>query len=97
MTLETLQHIRRWHVGHRATHPVDYHLWDLMLMLWMAGCIGWLPVFACGALWMAPLCVLGMSAPDLYTSWRLREHRLRRVRCDWVSAVSLPRGPDVRR
>jgi hypothetical protein len=97
MTVDELHHIKRWHVGHRSTHPVEYHLWDLMLMLWMAGWIGWLPAFACDALWMAPLCVIAMSAPDLYTAWRQRAHRLQRLRCDWLCAASLPRGPDVRR
>ena len=95
MTVDDLHHIKRWHVSHRRTHPVEYHLWESVLMLWMAGCIGWLPAFACDALWMAPLCLLGMSAPDLYTAWRIRAHRLGRLRCDWLA--SLPRGPDIRR
>lgn len=100
MTLDEMHQIRQWHVGHRRTHPVETHLWDMMLMLWVAGCIGWLPSFAIGALWTVPLCLFAMCAPDLYTAWRARAHRLQRLRCDWLCATvrrSLPGGPDVRR
>ncbi|MBA2962396.1 MULTISPECIES: hypothetical protein [Ramlibacter] len=98
MTLIELQHIKQWHVGHRASHPVEYHLWDTMLMLWLAGWIGWLPAFAFDELWTVPLCVFAISAPDVYTAWRARAHRRQRLRCDWLCAAprSLPRGPDVR-
>lgn len=100
MTLDELHQIRQWHVGHRRTHPVETHLWEMMLMLWVAGWIGWLPTFAFDALWTAPLCLLAMCAPDVYTAWRARAHRMRQLRCDWLCATvrrSLPRGPDVRR
>jgi hypothetical protein len=98
MKLDDLQRIKVWHVGHRATHPVEYHLWDMMLMLWMAGWIGWVPVFALDTLWALPLCLAGMCAPDLYTAWRIRAHRTQRLRCDWLCALgSLARRPDVRR
>ena len=99
MKLDELQRIKVWHAGHRATHPVEGHLWDLVLMLWLAGWIGWVPAFALDSLWCAPLCVLGMSAPDLYAGWRTRAHRRQRVRCDWLCARrgSLPGGADVRR
>jgi hypothetical protein len=99
MTLIELQHIKQWHVGHRVTHPVEYHLWDMVLMLWLAGWIGCLPAFAFDAIWTAPLCVLAIAAPDVYTAWRSRAHRLQRLRCDWLCAAprSLPRGPNVRR
>jgi hypothetical protein len=99
MTLDELQHIKQWHVGHRRSHPVEYHLWDVMLTVWLVGWIGWLPAFAFDALWTTPLCLLGMAAPDLYAGWRARAHRLHRVRCDWMGAMPrlLPRRPDVRR
>lgn len=87
MKLDDLQRIKMWHVGHRSTHPVEYHLWDMMLMLWMAGWIGWLPVLVLHSTWAIPLCVLAIAAPDLYTAWRVRAHRLHRVRCDWLCAT----------
>ena len=100
MKLDELHRIKQWHLAHRHTHPVETRLWDMMLMLWVAGWIGWLPVFEFGALWTVPVCLLAICAPDLYTGWRARAHRLHRLRCDWLCAAapgSLPRGPDVRR
>lgn len=85
MTLNELQRIKQWHVNHRGDHPVEYHLWDGMLTLWVMGWVGWLPAFAFDALWAAPLCALAMAAPGLYVAWRSRAHRARRLRCDWLA------------
>ena len=84
MTLDELQRIKQWHVHHRADHPVEYHLWDGVLTLWLMGWIGWLPAFAFDHLWALPLCAAAMFAPTLYVGWRLRAHRARRLRCDWL-------------
>ncbi|HVE54494.1 MAG TPA: hypothetical protein VNB23_14035 [Ramlibacter sp.] len=84
MTLEELQRIKQWHVRHQREHPVEYHLWDVMLTLWLMGWVGWLPAFTFGAIWATPLLLAAMSAPTLYVAWRLRAHRARRVRCDWL-------------
>jgi hypothetical protein len=84
MTLEQLHRIKRWHLEHQRDHPVEYHLWDAMLMLWVAGWVGWLPAFAFGAWWAAPVLAVAMSAPTLYVTWRLKAHRARRLRCDWL-------------
>jgi hypothetical protein len=84
MTLDQLQRIKNWHVEHQREHPVEYHLWDAMLTLWLVGWVGWLPAFTFEALWVAPLLALAMSAPTLYVAWRLRAHKARRLRCDWL-------------
>jgi hypothetical protein len=98
MTLDDLQRIKQWQLAHRETHPVEYHLWDATLIVWVTGWIGWLPAYALDAPWATPLCLFGMWAPDLYVRWRGRSHRLQRVRCDWLPAAGLlPRRPDVRR
>lgn len=86
MSLTELQRIKQWHVAHRADHPVEYHLWDAMLTLWLMGWVGWIPAFAFGALWATPLCMAAMFAPTLYVTWRLKAHRARRLRCDWLRA-----------
>lgn len=83
MTLEDLQRIKKWHLAHRRDHPVEYHVWEAMLTLWLAGCVGWLPAFVVGAVWIFPLCALAMAAPGLYVGWRLKAHREGRLRCDW--------------
>jgi hypothetical protein len=84
MSLAELQRIKQWHLRHRSDHPVENHLWDMMLTLWLAGWVGWIPAFAFDALWAAPVLAIAMSAPALYAGWRLRAHRARRLRCDWM-------------
>jgi hypothetical protein len=86
MTLDELQRIKMWHVAHRSDHPVEYHLWDLVLMLWLMGWVGWVPAYAFDSIWTIPLCLFGMSAPSLYVAWRMRAHRARKLRCDWLHA-----------
>jgi hypothetical protein len=87
MDLALLQRIKQWHVNHRHDHPVEYHMWDAMLTLWLMGWIGWLPTFALDAVWAAPLCVVGIAAPTLYIAWRVRAHQRHKLRCDWVNTV----------
>lgn len=86
MTFEDQRRINRWHIAHRHSNPVEYRAWDAMLRLRAAGWLGWLPLLALDAFWAAPLCVVAMFAPTLYTAWRLRAHRENRVRCDWLMA-----------
>jgi hypothetical protein len=83
MNLDELQRIKQWHMRHR-NHPVESHIWDAMLTLWMAGWVGAIPALAFEALWALPLCVTAILAPTLYASWRLKAHQARRLRCDWV-------------
>jgi hypothetical protein len=84
MTLDELQRIKQWHVAHRVQHPVEYHLWDAMLTLWVMGWVGWLPAFAFEQFWTMPLCAVGTAAPSLYVAWRVRKHREHKLRCDWL-------------
>jgi hypothetical protein len=88
MTLDELQRIKKWHVAHRRDHPIEYHIWDAMLTVWVMGWVGLLPAYAFDSLWALPLCVLGMAAPGLYVGWRLRAHREHKLRCYWMLAAS---------
>lgn len=99
MQLTELHRIKQWQVAHRKTQPLENEAWDLVLMAWVMGWVGWVPAYAFGALWATPLCLLGMAAPGLYCAWRARMHRLGRLRCDWLPAGrrSLARGADVGR
>lgn len=85
MDLDALQRIKKWHVAHQQDHPVEYHIWDVMLVLWVMGWVGWLPAVTFGAWWAVPLLAFAMSAPTLYVAWRARAHRQRRLRCDWLA------------
>ncbi|MBE7939800.1 MULTISPECIES: hypothetical protein [Ramlibacter] len=84
MNLDQLQRIRRWHAAHRSSHPVECQAWDAMLTLWVIGWVGWVPACILGSFWSLPVLVAAMSAPSLYAAWRLKAHRLGRLRCDWV-------------
>lgn len=84
MDLDAMQRIKKWHVNHQKDHPVEYHIWDVVLTLWLAGWVGWIPAFFLGALWVAPVLAVAMSAPKMYVAWRAWAHKSRRVRCDWL-------------
>lgn len=84
LNLSKLQRIKKWHVEHRAEHPLEYQLWDTMLILWVMGRVGWLPAYALDAPWAYPLCLLAMVAPNLYAMARAQAHRAHKIRCDWL-------------
>ena len=84
MTLNELQRIKRWHVNHKHDHPLEYHLWDAVLTLWLMGWVGWVPAYAFDDMWAAPLCLAAMCAPSLYVRWRAGADAARKLRCDWL-------------
>jgi len=88
LTLSKLQRIKKWHVAHRSEHPLEYQLWDAMLILWVMGRVGWLPAYALEASWAYPLCLAAMLAPRLYVNWRLRADAAQRLRCDWRDSLN---------
>lgn len=88
MSVDDLQRIKRWHLTHRDDHPVEYVVFDAMLTLWVAGWVGWVPVYACDLIWALPICVLAMAAPSLYVTWRMKAHRAGRLRCDWMMTTT---------
>ena len=70
LTLPELQRIKRWQIAHRAEHPVEYHLWDAVLTLWVLGCVSWLPALALemtlvrsGHVLPGPVCALAPKRP----------------------------------
>ncbi len=88
MTLHQMTVLKRWHVEHRAEHPVEYHVWDMMLTAWV---MGWVGMPAALILWVpqgVAACVVLFAAPTLYVWLRERLHRRRRVRCDWLDALA---------
>ncbi len=83
--LSEIQRIRRWHVAHRADHPLEYHLWDAVLTLWVIGSLGWVPALVLDAWWAVPLLLAAFMAPQLYIHFRRRANRADRLRCDWLN------------
>ncbi len=86
LSLAELQRIKRWHVAHRHDHPLEYHLWDLMLIGWLMGLIGLLPVTLLWGWWATPLCALAFFLPSTYVAWRAQAHARDLLRCDWLPA-----------
>lgn len=84
LSLSDLQRIRRWLVAHRRDHPLEYHLWDAVLTLWMMGWVGLPPALTLDAIWALPLCLVATWLPTLYVRWRTRAHLSHRLRCDWL-------------
>jgi len=87
MTLDQLHAVKQWHVSHRPLQPVEYHAWDAVLTLWVAGWIG-LPAALILHLPLAiGTCVGLVLAPGSYVTLRRRLHRANRLRCDWLSSL----------
>lgn len=87
LPMNELGRIRKWHIAHRVDHPLEYQIWDAMLILWVMGRVGWLPAFALDAPWCFPLCLLSMMAPSLYVMWRGHAHATQKLRCDWLGGA----------
>lgn len=84
LSLNELQRIKQWHVDHRHDHPIEYHLWDTVLILWVMGCIGWLPTTLFHVWWALPLCVVAFFIPTTYVGWRAQAHARQKLRCEWL-------------
>ncbi len=87
MTLQQLQQLKRWHVEHRADHPVEYHLYDLVLTSWLLGWMGAPAALLLGQAQWLLACGLAFAAPALYVTWRGWLHRRGRLRCDWLDCL----------
>ncbi|MFM2053384.1 MAG: hypothetical protein RL456_1421 [Pseudomonadota bacterium] len=87
MTLQQLQHFKRWHVCHHHGHTVELAVCDLVLGAWVAGWALLLTLLALDALWLMPLSLGLTLAPSIYVRARRSLHRRGRLRCDWLEAV----------
>ncbi|NDY91564.1 hypothetical protein [Ideonella livida] len=87
MSVNELAAIKAWHVAHRGQRPVEYHVYDLVLALWLFGALGVPAMLMLD--WMPAVAVCGLCAftPTVYVGWRRRLHRQGRVRCDWLDSL----------
>ncbi|MFM2121414.1 MAG: hypothetical protein RL722_2882 [Pseudomonadota bacterium] len=93
MTLSQLSDFKRWHVGHRQDHAIEFALCDLVLGAWVAGWTS-LPAFIVidHAGWL-PASMAMVLTPEFYIGLRRRLHLRQVLRCDWLEAVREPRRP----
>jgi hypothetical protein len=79
--------LKRWHVENREQSPLEYHVWDVMLTLWVLGWMGVAPALFLHWAWALPLCALFFVAPPVYVGARSVLHRRGTLRCDWLPVL----------
>jgi hypothetical protein len=87
VTLTQFQDLKAWHLRHWREQPLEKHLWDAVLTVWLIGWVGGPvslvlqhPSLAAGSLML--LCL-----PNGYVALRRRLHITRRLRCDWLGTL----------
>ena len=87
MTLQQYHALKVWHRRHWRDHPVEKNTWDTILTLWMSGWVGVPAALLIGAPWAEAASLAVLFLPGLYVALRIRLHRSRRLRCDWITAL----------
>ncbi len=87
MRLAQLQALKDWHQRHWRRQPVEKHIWDFVLTLWLVGCGGFPAGWLIHSSWAEASCIPLFFLPSLYVAMRMRLHRARLVRCDWIVAL----------
>jgi hypothetical protein len=87
MTLDQLQDLKLWHQRHLRERPVEKHVWDAVLTLWLIGWVGGPVALLIDSLWAVLLAVALVFVPGAYVALRRRLHRAKVLRCDWISAL----------
>ncbi|MFN7723769.1 MAG: hypothetical protein ACK5QH_01730 [Rubrivivax sp.] len=87
MNVQQMSSLRAWHVRHRDTAPMEYHVWDAVLTVWLMAWMGLPAALLLLGPWAGAVCVPLMFLPGVYVAWRTRLHRRRWLRCDWLAAL----------
>ncbi len=87
MTLDQLQDLKTWHQRHMRDQPLEKHLFDLVMTLWITGWVGGPITLLVHATWFLPLCAMLVFLPGGYVRLRRRLHRSGMLRCDWINAL----------
>lgn len=84
MTLQQFHSLRQWHLRHWQSNPVETHVWDSIVTLWMTGWVAGPTGLLLESDWTwAAACAL-LLLPGLYVALRDRMHRRGTLRCDWI-------------
>lgn len=87
MTLDQLHAVKQWHLSHRPLRPVEYHVWDTVLTLWVMGWMGLPAALILQRPSVVGACVALFFMPGGYVGLRRRLHRTNRLRCDWLGSL----------
>jgi hypothetical protein len=87
MTLQQLNHFKRWHICHREGRAVEFTLCDLVLGAWVFGWMLLLPLLALDQEVLLPASLLLILMPEIYCGLRRLMHQRGLLRCDWLDAI----------
>ena len=87
MKLVQFENLKAWHQRHWREQPLEKHVWDIVLTLWLAGWVGIPSAFLVHAGWAEAVCFSLLFLPSAYVALRRYLHRIGLVRCDWVAAL----------
>ena len=88
MTLHQFHELKIWHQRQGRRHPVEHSLWDAVLTAWLLGWIGVPASFLLHSGWAEAASFALLFLPGAYVALRRWLHRTRRLRCDWIVALS---------
>ena len=87
MTLDQFHSLKVWHQLHVRRHPVEKHVWEAVVTLWMMGIVGGPAAFLIHRGWAIAVCFALLFLPGAYVALRKRLHRAQVLRCEWIGAV----------
>jgi len=91
MTLEQFHSLKVWHQLHVRRSPVEKHVWDIVVTLWLMGIVGGPTAFLVHRGWAIAACFVLLFLPSAYVGLRRRLHRAHLLRCDWIAAAEKKR------
>ena len=87
VTLVQLHSLKLWHARHGHRQPLEKHVWDLVLTLWLSGWVGAPTALLLHLGWAEATCFGVIFLPGSYVGLRRWLHRRRLLRCDWIVAL----------
>ena len=91
MTLEQFHSLKVWHQLHLRRSPLEKHVWEIVLTLWLMGIVGGPAAFLVHRGWAIATCFVLLFLPSAYVGLRRRLHRMQLLRCDWIGAIEKTR------
>jgi len=91
-TVERLHRVKLWMIEHKAQCPMEYHVFDGVLTLWVLGWVGIFPSLVLLQWWGLALCAIATQIPAIFIAWRYHLHHRKRLRCDWLTLAQPKSG-----